>query len=895
MIKNNKPISPPKLGTWLLKLLCRKEYLDEVQGDLLEVFEWRLKEKGVLKAKVWYLIDVVSALCLFKLFHSLPRFFDGMFWSFIKSSFRSLSKNRLQTSLNVFGLAVGIAAALFILEYVSDELDYDRFSQSEDMYRVTLSFSRGDESMYKTAVIGEPIAEVLLNDLPKVEKAARLLDITRIWEGKNFLTLPKASNKTFEEPNLFFADPDIIDLFDLEILYGKSRLEEPNTVVLSEEASEKYFGSADEAIGQLIKFKSVRKTHDLLVTGVYRLPEHNIQVKPSLLVSYNTNLSEGKKSIIPMWGVNTCLTYIKTKSGTVYQDLQQDLTNILEKYQPINEENKSRMHISSLIATPIKSIHLNSDYQDEVGPVGDANSVYSLVVIAVFIVMMAWINYINLSTAYAIKRSREVGVRKVMGAGRGELISQFFIETFLINAFALACAIGMVLLIQPLFNQLIDRSLQLQTIDFSRFGVIMGSVFFTGIFVSGIYAALSLSSFGVVRALKGVSKSSSGQNIRRMLIVFQLSFSLVIVIVSLTMNSQLNFMNQADMGMDMNEVLVLDGPTIKRNDSLHLLDSKLLKSRLEGLAGIQSVTAVNTIPGKSILQSVAYSRSLSDNAEFTELELVTGNQYLNILSTTLVAGSTWSESDSEWRQVILNTSAVRQLGFGSAEEAVGKYIYGKASNSVSDASRIVGVIDDYHHESLNRDIDPMIFRSQTGRWDNYYLLKLDGAATNLNLYDNIEKVYAEVLPSNSVNYYYLGEFFKRQYGNDRLNNRVFMGFVLVAITIACLGLYGLTSFVALQKTKEIGVRKVFGAKLDSLVMLLSREVLVLSAIGFLLAMPVAYYGISSWLAQYAYHIKISWWLFVIPIITVLMVVFLAVGQQVFKAARANPINSLRYE
>lgn len=883
----------PYLITKFLKLFCRKDYYDEVSGDLEETFLWRVKEKGVFLAHFRLFLDVLSALRFFRAPNQKAGFSSSMLYSFTKSSFRNFSKNRFQTSLNVFGLAVGMTAALLILEYVSDELSYDRFSQSEDMYRVTMSFNRGDELMYKTAVIGEPIAETILDELPQVEKAARLLDITRIWEGKNILTIESEFGKTFEEPDVFFADPIITDLFDLKLVLGNSRLDEPNTIILSEELSRKYFGNEQRAVGKTIRFQSARKKHELLITGVFKHPDFNTQVRPSALVSYVTNLKGDQKSVLPIWGVNSCLTYIKAKSGTDPDALQERLNELLRKHQPLDDGGRAQMHIGSLFITPVSSIHLNSNYQDEVGPVGDANAIYILMVIAFFIVIMAWINYINLSTAYSMKRSKEVGVRKVMGAKRGELILQFFTETFLINLLALSLAIGLVLLIQPFFNQFLGRPLYLLGIDFGRFGLTMLSIFFCGILISGLYAAIVLSSHGITRALKGVSKGSSGQNLRRGLITLQLLFSSVLIMLSLAINEQLEFMGNADIGMDMDRILVLEGPTIKNNDSTHFQESKLLTNRLQELANVKSVSITNTIPGKSILQSSSISRENSNDSEKYEIEIVVGQEYLSVLKTRLLAGQEFDPELSN-EQVIINASAANLLGFKNANDAIGKLIYTWSFQAEPRGTTIVGVIEDYHHESLDKRIDPMAFYSNVGRWDNYYLLKLQSQEST-SLFEGIEKIYSEVFPVNPVNYYYLDEFFGGQYGNDRMNNRILMGFVLIAIIIASLGLYGLTSFSTLQRTKEIGVRKVFGAKIDTLMILLSKEVIVLSIAGFLLATPFAYYAISTWLESYAFRIRISWWIFMIPMAIVLTITLLTVGQNILKAALRNPIDSLRHE
>ncbi|GEM_PF-132688 len=901
----------PRFANFLLDLFCRNEYLDEVKGDLEENYCWRLKEKGRLRAEIRYYLDVFSAVR----FLSLERVGEnnlslGMLFSFAKSSIRNFQRHKTYTFLNVFGLALGMAAALLILEYVSDELNYDRFSQSDNMYRVSQDFVKNNERLYKTAVSPGPLAPAMINDLPTVEKAARLLDVTRIWQGKNVFTLRNNPEKTFVEPQAYFADSDILSLFDLTVIQGRSRLEEPNTVLLSKEMAEKYFGSTGKATGQVIQFSSARSKPQLLVTGVYEYPESNMQVRPSALISYTSTIHNfGESGPHRMWGVNSCLTYVKLREGSGQVKFEEQLADLLLKYNPLEtEEARKGFRIGSLLVTPIKDIHLQSDFPDEVGLVGNATTVKVLLIIAIFIVIIAWVNYVNLATAHSLNRLKELGIRKVMGARKTEIIFQFFVEAFFMNVFALFLAVGMVLMGQSLFNQYIGREVSLEEIDLLRFGLPAGVFFLLGIICSGLYPLSVFFSTGTVSVLKGRTRKGTGNNFsRKGLIVFQFVSGSLLIMATLAINRQLDFMTSGDIGMNTERVLVLDGPAIKAEDwGQRRQKSALIVNRLNKLSNVQFAGLSNVIPGVPILQSQGISREDHNGSKTAQFEVVTGSEFLKVLDVRIIAGQgfQWALTDLQNQEqlstaeegsipeVVLSETALESLGFESPADAVGELVY-RWSHSGSHPAKVVGVSEDYHHEALRNKIDPMVFYSGNS-WDNHYLIKLKNGEITTTL-EEIEGIYESVFPENPVNYYFLEDFFQRQYQNEEVDSHVFTGFSIIAIVVACLGLFGLSSFIALQRTKEIGVRKVLGAGMKSLFYLLSRELILLAALGFLLAAPLGYYGMNRWLDDFAYHIPVTPALFVVPLLMVVMLALFAIGPRVLKTARMNPVKSLRQE
>lgn len=890
----------PRFANFLLGLFCRNEYLDEIKGDLEETYSWRIREKGSTRARLRYYLDVFSAIRLI----SLERTGDtvlsrSMLFNFAKSSIRNFQRNKAYTFLNVFGLVLGMAAALFILEYVSDELSYDQFEDADRTYRISQDFVKNNERLYMTAVTGAPLAPALIRDLPKVETAARLLDYTRIWEGKNIFMLPDNPDKNFVEPDAYFADPAILDLFDLKLVQGSSRLDEPNTVLISAEMARKYFGSIENSVGEIIQFSSVKEKPNLIVAGVYEFPDFNMQIRPAALISYATLLEKlGEWGPHQMWGVNSSLTYVKLKEGTRLSEFEEELADLLLKYNPLEtQEARNEFRIGSLFVTSVKDIHLNSTYQDEVGAVGNETTVKILLIIAIFIVIIAWVNYINLATAHSLNRLKELGVRKVMGAKRTEIIVQFFVEAFIINAIALVLAMGLVMLGQSLFNYYVDKTLSLEVIDLLRFGLPAALFFLVGIICSGLYPLSVFFSLGTVSILKGKSGSGTGSKaLRKGLIVFQFLASSLLIMATLAINGQLDFMNSKDKGMDIDRVLVLEGPTVKGPDrQLNLQKTELLTNRISALSNVSSAGVSNTIPGRSILQSQTLSRENNAESETGQFEVISGREYLKILNVRFLAGRGFDQEKKAEGvgEIILSESALKALGLSSPAEAIGlpvyRWFYGGKTSPVT----VVGVVEDYHHEALKNVIDPMVFYGGNA-WDYHYLVKLDSDSAESTI-EEIKEVYETVFPENPVNYYLLDEFFARQYQSEEVNSKVFTAFASIAILVACLGLFGLSSFIALQRTKEIGVRKILGAGVRSVFFLLSKELILLATLGFLLAVPLGYYGIERWLEGFAYHIPVSPFLFLVPLFMVILLAFLAIGPRVTKTALMNPVKSLRHE
>lgn len=893
------PKSPPRIASWLLGKLCRKEYLDEVQGDLLEVFEWRVQKRGALYAQVWYLADVISALRLFKASKTRPRVYNGLLSSFVKSSFRNFKRHWSYSLLNLLGLSSGIAIALLIMQHVSDELNYDQFSQAETMYRVENNYVRFGQTIYESAMTFSGVAPAMIKELPEVETAARLYNVSEDRGGANILTSLENPSMNYQEPATYFGDDAIVDLFDISIVSGVNGLAEPNTVLINQEYAEKFFGSSAAALGQTIRFNNVRFSKDLKVVGIMQLPDFNMQVSPKVLISYPTlfTLEGGEDDYDNDWGNYSFLTYVNLRTDTDPTVIEQKMSSITLKYKQgytETDESGEYLRVNSYFLTPVEEVHLHSEYQNEVGQVGDHTSIQLLTVITVFILVIAWVNYINLSTARSLDRAKEVGLRKVLGARVNELVGQFFTEATLLNLIALFIALGSVLLFQSTYNSFVEKELNLASIDWGKYGGIAALVFFIGVILSGLYPAIIIARYKTLDAFrKKLNVSSSGISLRQVLVVFQLLITSVLMIGTYTIKEQLDFMKSRSLGFDKDQVLILKNPTIRNGSTSEerIGNIQLFKERVSAISGVRRVGTSTEIPGTGILRGIAISTVSESEEHMHAIERVlVDDQFLSILNVSFVAGSNFDPRRTySTTPIILNVSAAKELGFINPSEALGNIIY----EFTREPREIVGIIEDYHHESLNRPKDPMYFVKNEA-FDSYYAVDLSAHQVQ-HIVKAVEQVFSEIFPGNPPEYFFLDSHFDGQYRSDELNSKVFTVFALLAITVACLGLYGLSSFATSKRAKEMGIRKVLGARVFAVFSLLTREILVLALLGFALAVPLAYYGINGWLDNFAFHIDISSFLFLIPMIIVLGVALLAVSQKIIKTARTNPVESLRYE
>ncbi|HCL84639.1 MAG TPA: ABC transporter permease, partial [Chitinophagaceae bacterium] len=738
------------------------------------------------------------------------------------------------------------------------------------------------------------VAPAIKREFPEVEQAGRLRKV-------NFLLGNDVLNIRFNEPAVYFADEAILDIFHLPLLYGESKtaLSGPGKLILSSEEAQKYFGN-ENPLGKILTVHSNGSARPLEVTGVFKDYPSNSHLKFSVLVSYPTysqvigTYGRPDDVLETSFGWTDFYTYILLRKGADYKQTAAKLPSFIDKHYNNLPENRNEGDRYSLSLMPLRDIHLYSHYTEEAEANGDGQSVNFLFLIAFFIIGIAWINYINLATARSLERAREVGVRKVLGAFRAELIWQFMLESLLLNLLALVVALVITLLVSPLFAGLSGRSLPSLVSLPANYKVYFLALLVAGTFLSGIYPALVLSRYQPVAVLKGLFKNAAGgQWLRKGLIVGQFAASIILITGTLIVYRQLHYMQDQDLGVNISETLVIKGAAGGLTDSAYQDAYGAFKSAVLQVNGVKSITASSAVMGEEILWSTNWRRLRGGaNQAINLFHLGVDEDFIGSYGLKMIAGSSFSKADkADGKKIILNESAVRALGISSPQAAVGEIISGGQGNM--DSLEVTGVISDYHNEGLQKSIQPLVlFPNRNTRSD--YSVKMEGRQVSAAV-AAVKKIWDRFFPADPFEYFFLDEYFNRQYAENRRFGEVFGLFALLAICIACFGLLGLSAYNVLERTKEIGVRKVLGASVNSLVFTLSKNFLGLVAVAFLIAVPVTALAMHSWLQGFAYRTGLSWWIFAAAGILAVFIALLTVGFQALKAALANPIKSLRTE
>jgi len=812
---------------------------------------------------------------------------------FLRIAARQLYKRKGYSILNILGLTAGIVCCLLIFEYVAYERSYDSWNAKADrIFRVQDEEYQNGRMVVPCAAAMPGVAPFMKREFPEVEETCRL-------NSEDFLVSNDSHNIKFYERAIYFADATVIDLFQLSLTMGDARvaLSGPGKIILSETDARKYFG-ADNPVGKVLTLHSYGGNWPMEVTGVFRDYPGNSHVRLNFIISYPTrsqvNGTYGRTNdpIENSFSWTDFYTYVLLKKGTDYRRLAAKLPAFIDEHYNNLPENKNERDSYQLSLMPLKDIHLYSHYTEEMEPNGDGNSVFFLFLIAFFIIGIAWVNYINLATARSMERAREVGVRKVLGALRGELIRQFMLESLLLNLAALLAAIGIVLLVNPFFALLTGRPLGGLTSLTAEYWELFAGVFLAGTFLSGIYPALVLSRYQPAKVLKGLLRNTmSGQWLRKSLIVGQFAASIILVAATMTVYRQVHFMRSQQLGVDIAETLVLKGATATLRDSAYRDAFQAMKGDILRVKGVRSMTTSSDVMGNEILWSTNWDRVGEGSHHAVNLfHLGVGDDFIRSYGLRLLAGRDFSrEFGTDKEAIILNASAVRVLGYPTPQSAIGKLLSGGQGSM--DSLHVVGVIADFHNEGLQKAIQPLVlFPHRNDR--GYYSIKV-GAADPSATVPVIRQIWNRYFPAEPFSYYFLDDFFDRQYAENRRFGSVFALFAALAIAIACFGLLGLSAYNVLQRTKEIGIRQVLGASVQSLLFILSKDFLVLVIVAFLVAVPVTWLAMDSWLQGFAYRTGISWWIFAGAGLLAIGIAFLTVSAQALKAAMQNPVKSLR--
>jgi len=804
-----------------------------------------------------------------------------MLRNYLVVAFRSLRRTTSASVINILGLAVGMAACLLILHYVTFETSYDNFHKNSDrIYRLRYERTDGSGLSVKFASCCPPAAARIRDKYPEVEKIGRLLN-TRgsISRGET----------VFLEERIFYAEPDVFDVLKFEFTEGDplTALSQPGNAFLSQTMARKYFGN-ENPVGQTISYD---KRTDYKVAGVFKDIPANSHLKFDILLPWENMAASAGPEYTEEWGHTGSYTYLRTAPGVDPLAFEGKLQELVQAECTWLKEYNMTIDLKM---QPLADIHLTSHYMQEYEANGNRQSVDYLLIIAAFIMVMAWVNFVNLSTAGATARAKEVGLRKVVGASRRQLAVQFFFELAVTNLLAGLCAVVFLALSLPYFNHLIGLQSGYYPWLQGWFWLTFGGMLIVGVFLSGLYPVVVLSSFEPITVMKGfLARAAHGFNLRKVLVVIQFAVAAGLIVATITVFRQISFMRSQDVGFAMDQTLVVRMPRV-RDAASYGSSFESLKETLLQQSGIAKVCHVTEVPGRQIYwDNGGIYRVGQDPTEGKNYQIIgVDYDFADVLELKFVAGRNFSRDfPADGKALVLSETAVRQMGFKDATSAIGEQV-----NYWDEIFPIIGVVKDHHQQSLKVAYEPHMFRFMPyGRGSmGMITIRLHNGDTRETV-DKVRQLYTEFFPGNSFDYFFLDDYYYQQYAADVLFGRVYGLFTLLAVVIIVLGIYGLSSYSVTRLTKEIGIRKVLGATVTGIVGLLTWEFIVLIAIANVIAWPVAYYLMSGWLENFANRTSVGVVTFILAIAATLIVALLTVSFQVIRAARANPVKAIRYE
>jgi len=794
----------------------------------------------------------------------------AMLKNYLKIAFRNLWKHKVFSFINIMGLTVGMSACFMIFLYVNFELKYDAFNLKADrIYRLVTDIKTPSETI-NTGVTSWAYGPNIKNDFPEVEAYTRI-------SGGSFLV--RKGDIKFQEEATAFADSSLFRVFDFKLIKGdaKTALKDQLSIVFTEKAAKKYFGDTDP-IGQTLLLSG--EGLPAIVTGVMENIPENSQIKADMFVSMSTLTQRFNKGLDEQWGNFGASTYLLLKPGTTGKALEKKFPAFM-KNRAGKLMTELNMHYT-LLLEPLRDVHLLST-RGSAEP-GSMNNVYVFSVVAIFILLIACINFVNLTTARSVERAKEVGIRKVVGAPRALLARQFISESILLCLIAFVFAFVLSAALIPLFNNLAGKIISEGIFSNWPFiGLLFLSAILIGI-VAGSYPALVLSSFEPVVVLKGrFTTSVKGILLRKGLVTVQFGISIALIIATMVVYTQMSFMRNRDLGFTKDQMMVVNSEGDPKKNAF--------KESLNDLSGVKSTAVSSSVPGGGNPGAYSEIENKSGDLQVANLDLYFVDfDYIPQFNLKMVAGRAFSKEfgTDTTQAMVINEAAAKLFGYSSADQAIGRRFkqWGREG-------KIVGVVKDFHFRALQEKIKPLTMRIEP-RQSDLVSIKIDGGNIK-EAVAAIETKWKSAMPDRPFSYYFMDEFFDRQYRSEERFEKLFFNFAILAIFISCLGLLGLASYSTTQRTKEIGVRKVMGASIGSIVGLLSKDFLKLVLIAFLIASPIAYYGMYRWLENFAYKTDIQWWVFVAAAVLSTVIAFATVSYQSIKAALMNPVKSLRSE
>ncbi len=789
-----------------------------------------------------------------------------MFKNYLKIALRNFQRHRAFSFINISGLAIGIAYSIFIFIYVWDELSYDKFhSKADQIYRLSGPIKQG------------LLGPLLQRELPEVKSFVRIY-ANKVW-GRN--TLVSYQDNHFFTDGFFLVDPSFLEIFSFPLMIGdpNTALSELNNVVLTEEAAKKFFGDEDP-MGKII-------THDeklqLKVTGVAKNIPYNSHIHFDFLAPLdNYKIIRSSPNAMENWGNSAFLTYLLVQKGTNKQELEGKIATVIQNHAPDYLKNMN------LVLQPITDIHLRSHSFDELEINGDIKYVYIFSTIALLILFIACMNYMNLTTARSLNRAKEVGMRKVVGAKRVQLIKQFLSEAILMSLFALLIAIILVYLFMPLFKHLAGKELTFNPMkNMATFFFLFILSLFIGL-LAGSFPAFFLSGFQPINIITGKLKLKNLTTaiFRKSLVIIQFVISISLIACTVVIKDQMDFIRNKKLGFEKQKIVVF--PTMRNEEAISRVET--IMNEFARNSAITDIAASSHTPGNRPFYRGLWFPSRSEDQFINILSLWTNQDFASTYQLEFLAGRDFSKemSTDATSAFILNETAVKMCNWNSPKEAIGKLV-----RCDEKTGKIIGVVKDFHFLSLHSEIEPMIMHYDKKRFYSISArVNTDNIAATLT---TLKKQWKQLLPDVPCNYFFLDEQYDQQYRADQKVGSFLKHFTFLAIFISCLGLFGLASFTAEQRTKELGIRKVLGASVPGIVLLLSRDFTKWVLVANIFALPITWYIMNKWLQIFAYRTNIAWTTFIISAGIALLISLVTVSYQSVKAALANPVERLRYE
>lgn len=822
-----------------------------------------------------------------------------MLKNYILTILRQIRKNQTFSLINIFGLAMGMAACIVIAQFVYFHLQFDKHhTDSERIVRVERLASRNGVDLGVTSFTSPMTAEQTTLDLPEVESRVRFRSID--YQNNSIVYKKGGKVLTFEQPGIYGTDKAAFDMFQFTFLAGNAeKFEEPNKIILTRSAALKYFEDFEKAIGEKIDIVGNVGAFSYEVVGIIEDLPANTHFAYQALFSFPTLDLYGLDP--KSWTSNNVQSYLKLKSMDDQATVLRHITALFDEHG--RERLKQYGYEVEYQMIALEDIHLYTEAGgDDFTKPMDYRLIIALSTIAFIILFIAWINYLNLSLVKTIDRLKEVGIRKVLGSRTRQITALFTTEAIFLNLISFIVALTLAQLTAPFTSQLTGVKFSFfQNVEVT---LLLFLLVISGAILIGLYPAIMLRTFNMTNILVGNKRKQKvgGLGLRSILVAIQFMVTFLLIAATVTVYKQVSFMKSADLGINIDDIMVLKSPPgdINSEDRKDVVSYNSFKTSLLSQSGIKMVTNAGEIPGEPISWGTSIRLKNSDKESSTQVSLVSmGLEFLDFFELETIAGRPLRQGDDPWTKgdVVINERLAEMLGFDEPEDAIGAELEGFYA-----PLQVKGIIENHHHNSLHFDYDPIAYILSS--WTEFYFIKFDIAASldeegrvdEFNRLVNIvESDWADVFANNQIDYFFLDQSFNRQYASDERFGQIFGTFSFLAILIACLGLFGLTSFTLQQRTKEIGIRKVLGAEVTHLIILLSKSYFIVIGIAYAIAMPAAWYFLSDWLEQYHFRIDLGSWLFWLPLAVVVIIAMLTILSRMLKFIKLNPVNSLRYE